>query len=80
MTRQALTSSSRKLRSVLEMVLQIRREAEVRDEAIRWIDVGAWDQRLAGREYARICGEVVCGFEKVCNGWRERLIGEVGAA
>ncbi|KAL9130954.1 MAG: hypothetical protein Q9217_001000 [Psora testacea] len=80
MTRQTLTFATRKLRSALDMVVEMRREAEAREEAVRWIEKGDWDQRLAGRECARVCGDVVGGFEEVCNGWRKRLVGEIGAA
>ena len=64
------------------MVGEMRREAEAREEGVRWIAKGRWDERLKGRECARLCGEVVGGFEEVCDGWRERLAAgvEVGAA
>lgn len=81
-TRQTTSLASRRLRTATEMVVDLRREAEAREEAIRWVEKGNWDKRLAGRECARVCGDVVGGFEEVCAGMRERLIGglEVGAA
>lgn len=82
MTRQTTSLASRRLRSATEMVLEIRREADAREEAIRWAEKGNWEQRLAGRECARVCGDVLEGFEEVCNSWRARLVGrlEVGVA
>lgn len=53
----------------------MKREEEKREEGIRWVERGGWEERLAGRECAGICGEVVGGFEEVCRGWRERLVG-----
>ena len=42
------------------------------------MEKGRWDDRLAERDCARVCGEVVGGFEDVCNGWRDRLLAEGG--
>ncbi len=59
---------------------ELRREAEIKEESVRWVENGKWDDRLAGRECARVCGEVVGGFEDVCNGWRELLLdGGIGS-
>lgn len=81
MTRQTTSLASRRLRSATEMVVEMRHEAEARDEDIRWIEKGGWEQKLAGRECAKVCGEVMGGFEDTCTMWRERLVGglEVGA-
>lgn len=59
-------------------------EIEAMEEGVRWVKSGGWEERLAGREAAKFCGEVVRGFEEVCQGWRERLmeqgrVVEVGA-
>ncbi|KAL9105102.1 MAG: hypothetical protein Q9163_000020 [Psora crenata] len=80
MARQTLTSGTRKLKSASEVVVEMRREAEAGEEAVRWIEKGDWGQRLASRECARVCGDVVGGFEEVCNGWRRRLAEGLGAA
>lgn len=82
MTRQTTTLAARRLRSSREAVAELKREWEEREEGIRWVESGGWEERLRTRECARVCGEVVGGFEEVCNGWRERLIrggsGEMG--
>ncbi len=77
MTRQTTALAARRLRSATEMVLEMRREAEAGEEAIRWAEKGNWEQRLAGRECARVCGDVIEGFEEVCNSWRARLVGSL---
>ncbi len=80
MTRQTMASGSRKLRTARETVVEMRREGEAREEAVRWVEKGGWEERLRARDAARVCGEVVGGFEEVCDGWRRRLVGglEVG--
>lgn len=64
-----------------ELVAEMRREEEGREEGTRWIEKGEWDRRLQEREAGRVCGDVVSGFEAVCGEWRARLFGaEVAAA
>ncbi len=65
--------------------MEMRKETEARERAIQWVELGNWEGRLAGRECARVCGEVVGGFEEVCASWRKRLASgmagvEVGVA
>ena len=80
MTRQTTLTASRRLRSATEMVVEIRREAKVGEEAARWLEKGNWEHRLAGRECASVCGEVLGGFEDTCNMWRARLVGGLEVA
>ena len=82
MTRQTTSLASRRLRSATEMVVEMRREAEVREEAVRWLEKGDWERRLAERESAKVCGDIIGGFEETCDLWRDRLLGglEVGVA
>jgi hypothetical protein len=76
----AAAQAGRRLKSVKELVGEIRAEEELREEAVRWIEKGDWERRLQRRECGRVCGEVVRGFERVCDDWRERLLaaGEQG--
>lgn len=83
--RQTTTLASRRLRAARDLVVEMRRDAEARAEGVHWVEKGNWECRLAGRECAGVCGEVVDGFEEVCASWRERLASgmggvEVGAA
>lgn len=56
------------------MMVELRREQDLSEEGRRWIEMGDWERRLREREGARVCGEVVGGFEQVCEGWRARLM------
>ena len=80
MTRQTTSLASRRLRATREMVGEMRKEADMREEGEMWVEKGGWEERLKRRECARICGDVVEGFEEVCQGWRARLVGGVGVA
>ncbi|ODM24048.1 hypothetical protein SI65_01638 [Aspergillus cristatus] len=83
-SRQLTSTASRRLRSARELVAELRREEEGREEGSRWLERGDWDRKLKEREAGRECGDVVSGFEAVCGEWRERLFGagagEVAAA
>ena len=76
MSRQTTTSATRKLRSVKELVAEMKREEEEREEGELWLQKGNWSERLGARECAGVCGDVVGGFEEVCNGWRARLLAQ----
>ncbi|EFX01138.1 hypothetical protein CMQ_6080 [Grosmannia clavigera kw1407] len=80
MARQTTTTATRRLRSAKELVAEMRRDEELREEGERWLARGNWDERLRRRECAHVCGEVVGGFEEVCNGWRARLLAQAEAA
>ncbi|KAJ5374249.1 hypothetical protein N7517_006255 [Penicillium concentricum] len=74
-SRQLTSTASRRLRSARELVADIRREEESREEGSRWIERGEWDRRIKDREAGKVCGDVVSGFEAVCGEWREKLFG-----
>ena len=82
MSRQTSSLASRRLRSAIEVVVEMRRELDAKEEAMRCLEKGDWEKRLAGRECARFCGNIIGGFQEVCDGWRKTLAGglEVGAA
>ncbi|KAK4147123.1 uncharacterized protein C8A04DRAFT_24919 [Dichotomopilus funicola] len=73
MSRQTTTAAARKLRAARELVAELRREEELREEGERWLTRGGWGEKLQRRECAHVCGDVVGGFEAVCDSWRERL-------
>jgi len=82
-SRQLTSTASRRLRSARELVADLRREEESREETSRWLERGDWDRRLRDREAGKECADVVGGFEAVCGEWREKLFGagaEVAAA
>ncbi|KAK4250204.1 hypothetical protein C7999DRAFT_11972 [Corynascus novoguineensis] len=74
MSRQTTQAAARRLRAARELVAELRREEELREEGERWLARGGWADRLARRECARACGDVVGGFEQVCESWRQRLM------
>ncbi|KAK2829835.1 hypothetical protein FQN49_007212 [Arthroderma sp. PD_2] len=74
-SRQLTSAASRRLRSVRELVSELRRDEDAREEGTAWIEQGEWDKRLGEREAGRVCGDVVSGFEAVCGEWRDRLFG-----
>ncbi|CAM1510278.1 Fc.00g006130.m01.CDS01 [Cosmosporella sp. VM-42] len=76
MSRQTTTTATRRLKSAKEIVAEMRREEELKEEGERWLTRGNWGERLEKRECAGVCGEVIGGFEEVCNGWRERLLAQ----
>lgn len=79
-SRQLTSTASRRLRSARELIAELNREDEDREEGHRWIESGQWDRKLREREAGRVCGEVVSGFEAVCGEWRRKLFGAAAAA
>ncbi len=80
MSRQTTTLATRRLRSARELVADIQKDIHARDDGIRWIEHGDWQARLARRECAGVCQDVVGGFEEVCQGWRDRLLASASAS
>jgi hypothetical protein len=76
MSRQTTTTATRRLKSARELVAEMRRDEEAREEGELWLIRGNWGKRLEARECAGVCGEVVGGFEEVCNDWRARLLAQ----
>lgn len=81
MTRQATATAARRLKGTKDMVSQLRDDLRKADEGVLWIESGHWDRRLANREAASSCRDILGGFEETCDGWRRRLFdGQVGEA
>ncbi|KAL9006469.1 MAG: hypothetical protein Q9188_000777 [Gyalolechia gomerana] len=73
MLRQTTSLASRKLRAAKDTVDDLRRESQMREEGIRWVEEGNWDTRLSSRECGAICGDVVDGFKSTCETWEETI-------
>ena len=73
MMRQTTSLASRRLKSSKEAVDGITQEAKLREEGIRWIEGGGWDDRLRNRECGTICGSVIDGFRETCEWWEKTL-------
>ncbi|KAK6071826.1 hypothetical protein SCUP234_09541 [Seiridium cupressi] len=80
MSRQTTTTATRRLKSAKEMVAEMKREEELKEEGERWLTRGNWGERLEKRECASVCRDVVGGFEEVCNDWRARLLAQAESA
>lgn len=76
MSRQTTATATRRLKSAKELVAELRRDDDLREEGELWLTRGNWGERLQKRECAGVCGEVIGGFEEVCNSWRERLLAQ----
>jgi hypothetical protein len=79
MSRQTTTMASRRLKSARELVAEMRRDEDAREEGERWLSQGNWSERLGRRECAGVTRDVVGGFEEVCEGWRKRLVAQAEA-
>ena len=77
--RHLTSTASRRLRSTLELVAELHREDEDRDEGVHWIEAGNWNRRLKEREAGRVCGDIVNGFETICTEWKEKLFGNTAS-
>jgi hypothetical protein len=80
MNRQTSITATRRLRTVKDTLREFQTEWNVRDDAVRWIEQGCWDQKLKDRECASACRDIIGGFEETCNLWRKRLEGSNVAA
>ncbi|KAF2476215.1 uncharacterized protein BDR25DRAFT_209699 [Lindgomyces ingoldianus] len=78
MSRQANGNAARRLKSAKDQLGEWKRETELREQGVRWIERGDWDRRLKEREAKGACGSVVDGFEEVCGMWRKRLCEGLG--
>jgi hypothetical protein len=76
MSRQTTSTATRRLKSAKELVAELRRDEELKEEGEVWLTRGKWGERLEKRECAGVCKDVIGGFEEVCNGWRERLLAQ----
>ena len=79
MSRQTTNTATRRLKSAKDLVAEMRRDEDLREEGEAWLARGNWSERLRNRECAHVCGEVVGGFEEVCNSWRARLLAQAEA-
>ena len=73
MTRQTTTLATRRLRTAREVAGTMKQEIDKAEEGERWLEVGSWALKLRRREAARVCREVVEGFDEVLKGHRKRL-------
>lgn len=80
MSRQAHNDAARRLRVAKEQVADWKKDSDLREEGVRYIEKGDWDRRLQEQEAKTACSGVVDGFEEVCGLWRKRLCEGLGVA
>ncbi|KAL8634308.1 MAG: hypothetical protein Q9228_008098, partial [Teloschistes exilis] len=73
MMRQTTSRASRKLRAAKEAVDDVRKDHQVMEDGIRWIQEGNWDEKLSNRECANVCGLMLNGFKEACETWEKRI-------
>ncbi|KAJ4286720.1 hypothetical protein N0V90_012972 [Kalmusia sp. IMI 367209] len=73
MSRQKTLEANRRLRSSKDQLAEWKKDMELRELGIQFIDNGDWDRRLKEREAGSACGDVVNGFEEACGVWRKKL-------
>lgn len=78
-SRQITTTATRRLRTAKELVAEMKVDEELRDAGERWLARGNWNEKLEKRACASACGDIIGGFEEVCDGWRARLAQAEGA-
>ncbi|KAI4160638.1 MAG: hypothetical protein LQ342_005571 [Letrouitia transgressa] len=76
MIRQTSTSASRKLKAAKDAIDELRQEIDATKKGIDWIEQGNWQERLEKRECAKVCRDVVRGFEELCSDWRTKIGGD----
>ncbi|PSN70294.1 hypothetical protein BS50DRAFT_310063 [Corynespora cassiicola Philippines] len=80
MSRQSTMNATRRLKSSKDQLGEWKRDLDLQEEGIRWIEKGDWDRKVREREAKATCGSVVDGFEEVCGQWRARLCEGLGVA
>ncbi|KAF2021839.1 hypothetical protein BU24DRAFT_30557 [Aaosphaeria arxii CBS 175.79] len=73
MSRQGQTNAARRLKTAKDQLADWKKETDLRDQGIHYIESGDWDRKLKERDAKRDCGSVLEGFEETCGMWRKRL-------
>ncbi|KAF1958586.1 hypothetical protein CC80DRAFT_408564 [Byssothecium circinans] len=80
MTRQTAVNATRRLKSSKDQLAEWKRDQELREAGVRWIEKGDWDMKLKDRQAGSQCWDVVNGFEEQCGLWRQKLCEGLGVA
>lgn len=79
MTRETAETAARRLEGARLLVARIRNEAAILEEGLEAIGAAGWQRRIASRESARVCQDVIRGFEETCGEYRATLVARVAA-
>ncbi|CAI6335879.1 unnamed protein product [Periconia digitata] len=80
MTRQTTVNATRRLKSSKDQLAEWKRDQELREAGVVWIEKGGWEEKLKQRQARRECSDVVNGFEEACGMWRQKLCEGLGVA
>ena len=80
MTRQTTVNAARRLKSSKDQLAEWKRDQELHEAGVRWIEKGDWEVKLKGRQAGSECFDVVNGFEEQCGLWRQKLCEGLGVA
>ncbi|RPB21681.1 hypothetical protein L211DRAFT_790102, partial [Terfezia boudieri ATCC MYA-4762] len=73
MARQSSIAANRKLRVAREVCAEWKGELEAAERGRKYIDEGDWVGKCSRREAARVCVEVMEGFESFCLGMEKDM-------
>lgn len=74
MSRQTTTLAARRLKVARELVEDLRKEEEMREEGHRYLLKGGWDEKLRSRQASQECKDVLDEFERFCEDYRSKLV------
>lgn len=80
MGRQVQTNAARRLKTAKDHLAEWRKESDLRDQGVQFIENGDWDRKLREREAKAACGLVIQGFEEAFGVCRQRLCEGLGVA
>lgn len=78
MTRQTTVNATRRLKSSKDQLAEWKRDQDLREAGVVWIEKGDWDEKLKQRQAGSECWDVVNGFEEACGLWRQKLCEGLG--
>ncbi|KAF2642991.1 hypothetical protein P280DRAFT_241733 [Massarina eburnea CBS 473.64] len=80
MTRQMAVNATRRLKSSKDQLAEWKRDQDLREAGVKWIESGDWEAKLKRRQAGSECWDVVNGFEEQCGLWRQKLCEGLGVA
>ena len=73
MARQSTIAAGRKLRVAKEACAEWKGQLDAAEKGERWIEEGDWVGKCSRREAAKVCQDVLRGFESTCGGMDKQM-------
>lgn len=73
---QTTLTASRRLKAAKDVLRETQKDIEEREASVAWIEQGGWGVKLEERRAAADCANILGGFEKVCDGWGQRILAQ----